>query len=226
MKYQDKNRIYSWQIKENENNKKIFMKNKIKIDVDKKELSNIKSNNFYLKTDKEGSSMKNIKNNKRKNDTIENNDKSNNYSKYIYSFSVEKKSPNEIKVKTGSQIERKKNDNNNIINKNNELKEKEQKNNNYDIKSNQIISGNNNNFLTICTKKEINSNKENKINTNDKIRKEINIGKINNNLLSADKKNYAYTTTINMTKLKEDEKNKNNDSSEKLKENTIKLQII
>ena len=108
----------------------------------------------------------------------------------------------------------------NIQNKNNEQKEKEQKNV-YDFKS-QIRTANNNNFLTICIKKDNDNNKENKLDNKDKIRKEINISKINNtNLASAEKNNYTYISTLNYTSKKENEKYNNNNIKENSSKNIL-----
>ena len=207
-----------------EDNKNFAFKNKLNIDVDKTQLSNTKKSYLINKGDKEGASMKNIKSKKIENDndsTLKNKNQNNNYSKYVYSFSVEKRNPNEIKEEKKNPIEKKKNDINiiqNIQNKNNEQKEKEQKNV-YDFKS-QIRTANNNNFLTICIKKDNDNNKENKLDNKDKIRKEINISKINNtNLASAEKNNYTYISTLNYTSKKENEKYNNNNN---IKENSSK----
>ena len=214
-------RDYSGLIKKDDN-KNFGLKNKLNIDVDKTQLSNAKRTYLINTGEKEGTSMKNLKSNKIDKDIAnKSTNQNNNYSKYIYSYSVEKRNPNDIKEKIKSPIEKKKNDINNIQNiqnKNNEQKEKEQKHI-FDFKS-QIRTGNNNNFLTICIKKDADNNKENKLENKDKIRKEINISKINNtNLASAEKNNYTYISTLNYSSKKENEKNNNNDNT---KENQLK----
>ena len=209
-----------------DDNKNFGLKNKLNIDVDKTQLSNAKRTYLINTGEKEGTSMKNLKSNKIDKDIAnKSTNQNNNYSKYIYSYSVEKRNPNDIKEKIKSPIEKKKNDINNIQNiqnKNNEQKEKEQKHI-FDFKS-QIRTGNNNNFLTICIKKDADNNKENKLENKDNIRKEINISKINNtNLVSAEKNNYTYISTLNYSSKKENEKNNNNDNT---KENQLKNTVI
>jgi len=212
-----------FQIKENSNLKNLTGKNKLKIEVEKTQSINNKMNYIYTKSDKEGASMKDIIGNKKNNEITNNNKNKNNHSKYVFSNSVEKKNPNEIKENSKNNFEKKKNDINNNQIKNNEHKEKEIKNI-YDFK-NQIKAVSNNNFSTICTKKDIDNKKEKNLNNNIRSKKEINISKINNtSLVNDEKKNYSYISTVIITNKKEEEKNKNNENIINTKENTLTKQ--
>ena len=210
-----KNKYSYWNTKAKENEIIKNITNKNKIDEDKNQISNNKRNYLKRKIEKEGTSMKNIKSNK-KNDELynnnisNNNNKNNNYSKYVYSFSVEKKSPNEMKTK--NQIDRQKNEN----------KEKEQKKI-YDFK-NQIKNENNSQFMTIYSKKDLDSKKEIKFDNKDKLKKEINIKQINNtNLSNVEKNNYNYIISLNLSNKKGDETNKSKNNN--TKENSPKKVI-
>ena len=227
--YQVKNRNSQWQIKKNENINNISNKKDMKIDQENnQDNNNIKKHYLSNKNSKEGTSMKNIKVNKMNNDIIKKNNKNNNFSKYVYSFSVEKKSPKKLKEKTIYQQERKKNE----INTNNQ--NNQQKNNTQKEKEQKIIYGlkestgnkDNNIFLTISIKKDEVNKKENKVENKEKIRKELKINKINNtNLVNIDKNNYTYVSTINYNNKEEEEKNKTNENKNNIKENSPKKNV-
>ena len=193
---------------ENENIKNVSNIARYNIEPDKTKLANNNKVLISIKDNKEGSSMKNIKSNKINNNIKNQNIKNNNYSKYICSFSVEKKSPNEIKENNKNLIERKKNE----LNNNNEQNEKNKEEENIVTDFKYPIKLENNNFLTIDDKKD------NKQNNKIKRRKEINIYKINN-LGNNEKQNYNHLITVDSTYKKEKEED-NNDINANHKENT------